>query len=369
MTDVAGNRISSTEEILIAKIDHLYRYKSRCEKYSDSVRVFENNLRNLVERSYDMFDKKIEQYEKEIADIQSRTYDENNDSENNREADRNRILVLRNEIDTVRSVRRSIEDLCSQVMSKTSAVRGELSSSMDVADEGSQYLSKKLNILESVGDVSFGVWDLGQPKVDGDLQPNSLSSSVEGWKALDDGTFLYDSPVETSKFLNCNQGAGEGVPNFEGTCVLTTVSNIGRMAGLDIDEKTMVEFATKYDLCTTGGTPDENGGVFVSDIPRIFAGINLDAREIDPDMDTLADEVAGGHGVLAVVDVSRFWGRNESGQHAITILSVKRDAMNNVQGFYVCDSGTHGRDGCRYVPVDLMRRSTLHLFSTNNIIR
>ena len=180
---------------------------------------------------------------------------------------------------------------------------------------------------------------------------------------LDNGNTLFDSPHETGKTLNCNQGcAVEGV---KGDCGLVSIENVSRLAGKYITEADVFKIASENKLCETGHLdPRLNGGATVPDLCTVLEKLGINTRLFfAPYASYLAEKVESGRGVIAVVDTALFWNRFPYDiSHAVTVTSVERTADGIPAAFYVCDSGTHGVDASRRVPADLM----MECLSTRN---
>lgn len=207
--------------------------------------------------------------------------------------------------------------------------------------------------------------------------PHFYESTQESWRP-GIGSNTYDSPHETGRTLNSNQGlspaeGGEGVEGYRGTCGLVSCQNVLRMAGLTINESDVVNYARNTRtgflgirrLCTTNSTPANNGGTYASDRQQILQHFGVESTIESGTIDNIARNVAEGRGVIVSVEANRFWGRSSNLQegHAVTITSVERDSQSgNPIGFYVCDSGTG--ESSRYVTATELQDS---LFGSINV--
>lgn len=220
-------------------------------------------------------------------------------------------------------------------------------------------------------------------------KPNSFETTKQTWK--EDGYVrTYNSPKETGAKLNCHQGVpkelgGEGVEGFSGTCGLVSCENLLRMAGVDITEAEIVEYASTHRLygflrylCTKGSTPGENGGTYPTDRQKILEHFGISSKiEYTTSLETIANYVGEGRGVIADVDANALWYGSPGARvehHAITITSVQRDKYTGeVCGFYICDSGSTADDSARFVTAEVMQyaieRSGGALNVTKTIIR
>ena len=107
----------------------------------------------------------------------------------------------------------------------------------------------------------------GAPEPESALSdPEYVAEEVEGlsltnqeMRILDNGNTLYDSPNETGKLLNSEQG--RAVPDIQGDCGLVSCENIARMAGKNVTEADVIRIAREGGLCLDGcRNPADNGG-------------------------------------------------------------------------------------------------------------
>lgn len=189
-------------------------------------------------------------------------------------------------------------------------------------------------------------------KVDG------LTETRQETRRLDTGNTIYDSPLESGRMLNCEQG--KAVPGIEGDCGLVSCENVARLSGKSITEADVVKVAIENELCLYGlEDPGSNGATGLAEIAMV-----LDLIGITPalctyeNMDEVATEVESGRGVIGIVEVSEFWDDFPyEGNHAVVITSVERDSDGNPCAFYVCDSGSGEGDYARRVDSDRLERS------------
>lgn len=204
----------------------------------------------------------------------------------------------------------------------------------------------------------------------------------------EDGNYVYNSPKETGEKLWIKQGKARIL--FQGTCGLCSCVNVLRLAGVDVDEKEIVDYASTTNasdsdekLCTVAlYNPAVNGSTSPQDRKEILEhyGIRSEVVEVKRDADTeisknnisvIADFVEQGRGVIVSIHAYQLWYGKKSSKkdfHAITVTSVKKNAQGNVLGFYVCDTG---RGGTYYHPADLLvgALTGLPINVTNQIIR
>lgn len=185
-----------------------------------------------------------------------------------------------------------------------------------------------------------------------------LTQTTQATTRLPNGNTMFDSPGATGKGLNNDQGGA--VKGFSGTCGLCSCENVARMAGKDVTEADVVEVALRGGHCSKGSKKaGDNGGTSPQGRQAILSAMGIDSV-IDRDLsiDHIASEIEAGKGVIASVDVARFWpGAKESGSHAITVTSVERDSSGKVVAVYVCDSGSSADDSSRRVDAGTFVRS------------
>ena len=170
----------------------------------------------------------------------------------------------------------------------------------------------------------------------------------------------FNDPWTTGTQLNSRQGTA--IDSFRGTCGLASCENVARLAGKDISEADVITVATSNHLCAIyGGNPGATGGTTPEMRQQVLGCLGIDSY-LDPDtsVDHIAECVESGRGVIASVDVARFWdNRKTGGGHAITVTSVERDTGGNVTAFYVCDSGSAAPDYARRVDASRFSRSLI----------
>lgn len=218
-------------------------------------------------------------------------------------------------------------------------------------------------------------------------RPTSLKKTRQEWH-IDGYVKTFNTPVETGKLLNSNQGVpkslgGEGIDGFRGTCGLVSVENVLRMAGVKITEAEIVEYARTHIgkgermLCTTNNTPGRNGGTYPEDRQAILRHFGIESTIEKYSLDTMASAVEQGRGVIVSVDANVLWhgiSVADKAYHAVTVTSIQRDkATGEITGVYVCDSGARGSSSAVLVPVEKMtyalENGTGKMNVTSTIIR
>jgi hypothetical protein len=194
--------------------------------------------------------------------------------------------------------------------------------------------------------------------------PRSLSQTRQGWHMhSNNSSVVFNTPIETGHMLDANQGK---VRKFLGTCGLVSCVNVLRMAGMNISEADIVSYASSHRnaadedyLCTVNSSPGDNGGTHQFDRQEILEHFGLQSESRTANIQNISDAVREGRGVIISVDAGRFWDnpRYNGGGHAVTVTSVQMDNNSQIEGFYICDSGTQGRDEARYVTAEHLQNS------------
>lgn len=197
-----------------------------------------------------------------------------------------------------------------------------------------------------------------------------LTSTKETWKQTADG-MIYDHPVENRAILDLDQGKVSG---FKGTCGICSCVNVLRLAGVHVSEKELVKFAAKNHLCERRllGRSKMNGGTSADDRQEILRNFGLETIKMPSCVDSIAQVVSEGRGVIVSVRAERLWGvSSPAGFHAVTVTSVKKDFNGNIRGFYIADSGVHGQDGDGYYSREVFEKalSSRPMNVTSQIIR
>lgn len=143
---------------------------------------------------------------------------------------------------------------------------------------------------------------------------------------------------KTGKTLDSKQGK---VPGFLGTCGLCSCVNVLRLAGCNISEYQMVDYAAKNDLCIKENSDSrDNGGTSGYDRECLLKAFGVESESHPADVYTLSYYVSQGHGAIISVYAGKLYNGYSDGSdsHAITVTSVKIDSNGKTIGFYVCDS-------------------------------
>lgn len=210
--------------------------------------------------------------------------------------------------------------------------------------------------------------------------PRSLSSTQQQFKQFPDGSREYNSPMETDASLYKSQGSAN--PKIRGTCGLCSIVNVLRLAGIQISEKEVIDYAMSMNLClfctgdsaASGGTCAEDRKCILEHfgVPSHIEPVPIgDAGATDFTLGVIASQVNSGHGVIISVDAGELYedGRYMGAGHAITVTSVRLDSSGSITGYYICDSNI-GK-GTRLLEKEHMRRclSGAPINITDTVIR
>lgn len=234
--------------------------------------------------------------------------------------------------------------------------------------------SKAVTIESLVGDLTAGAGDISNNTYNSKIldsmrpvrgaSPRRLEKTQHGWEANGDG-FVYDHPSEMASCLCDSQGFAYSA-NFAGTCGLCSCANVLRLAGVDLGEKEMIDFAAPGKLCDyVAGEPDASGGTRPWERREILSHFGVDSdivsvgmsggRATSDSVQKIADYVSDGRGVIISVHANTLYasGPAEDDYHAVTVTSVRKDGLGNITGFYIADSNI----GTTYYPASLLQKA------------
>lgn len=174
-------------------------------------------------------------------------------------------------------------------------------------------------------------------------KPRDLPITQQKMMNKADGGRTYNTPSETGKNLDYNQGKMKG---FSGTCGLCSCENILRLAGVNVSEHDIVQFAAKNGLCVCDRDENENGGTNYESRKKILEAFGIDSSLLPQNLSMIADAITSGKGVIISVDAGLLWNdvRYINGLHAVTVTSVDFDSEGSIESFHICDSGAGNYD-------------------------
>jgi hypothetical protein len=193
---------------------------------------------------------------------------------------------------------------------------------------------------------------------------NSTRQSYCKAKTGNKDILVFDHPKESAKNAVINQGSANP-GQIEGTCGLCATGTIIRKAGANASEKSMISYATTNGLCSTGKSPERNGGTSPAQLVALlqgFAGLNA-KNEYGKSLEELTTAVEKGQGVVVGVNPSIFnpkwygeYNPNDNGGHWVVLESIVRDASSNkILGYVILDSnGDSSRTACQTIKAALL---------------
>lgn len=222
-------------------------------------------------------------------------------------------------------------------------------------------LCEKADLLEIQGD--FYRTNILQEKISANELPTdklratrlAVTQQTTQIRSLSDGrrVSVFDHPEEAAKTAVYGQGYAmvEG-KRYAGTCGICALATILRRAGIPVDEQKVLVAAVKQNLCcNVEDVAEENayqyrGGTYDGSRRELAAHFMLEMDdEIGRSLETLAEYVEKGHGVIIAVQAgkdgynpdNRYFGAE--GGHAIVLNSVERDLQTGaITAYYVIDS-------------------------------
>ncbi|MCD7884175.1 MAG: hypothetical protein LUI87_10815 [Lachnospiraceae bacterium] len=150
-------------------------------------------------------------------------------------------------------------------------------------------------------------------------------------------------------------------------CGLVSTSNLFQMAGMDLTEDDVVEYALGNNRCIIDWFDwSESGGTEKEDVEAILESHGIEAETYEAfevDYEEMAGWIEGGQGVilghnayLTMEGMEDYASTNAYGQlfadHYVAMTGTVRDLDGNLLGYTVCDSGFH--DGMRFISLDQM---------------
>lgn len=183
-------------------------------------------------------------------------------------------------------------------------------------------------------------------------EPRDLPVTQQIMEVNSNGGKTYNTPSVTGKFLDYRQGK---IAGYKGTCGLCSCENILRLAGVDVSEQDIVEFAIKNGLCTDKSCEAENGGTNYLERKEILDAFGIASSLLPQELPIIEKAVISGKGVIISVDAGRLWDDATylNGLHAVTVTSVDYDKEGRLENFHICDSGSGNYD--MIVPVSKLQ--------------
>jgi hypothetical protein len=161
--------------------------------------------------------------------------------------------------------------------------------------------------------------------------------------------------VDSSKQYFHKQGDND--LNFQGDCGLASCGDIANQFGVNVSENDVVHYAVDHGLCSTSGSPQQEGATTMADMVKVLNGIGVPAHlETKNSLAGVGRELEDGHSVIIGVNAGELWNNpkfDAAGgyNHAISLTGVALDpSSGEVKGVWIDDSGTGNFQ--EYVPAD-----------------
>lgn len=192
--------------------------------------------------------------------------------------------------------------------------------------------------------------------------PRALPAVPYQWQ--DGSTVLITGdPFAWAERLDSKQG-GDNAWRVGGTCACTAVSNVCKMAGMNVQEPDVVNLSIG-----SGMSDPKTGATTIGEQLRLLAHYGLPSHcefNVTAKCDRIAECIEGGMGVTCGVNsgilqnkpqkVNHFETGRLAANHTVCMTGTVRNAATGaLMGFYLCDS-SYGTDfaGRVYVPLEMM---------------
>lgn len=236
---------------------------------------------------------------------------------------------------------------------------------MDGADE---MIGGRGDDTHYVNDVVTEYADEGKDSVYANIS-YTLSANVEDLTLLDFNTSeqgdIDGKSVNIYGFPNLYQldyAQGDALQGYIGTCALVTISNLLTQSGKDSSEKEVVYRAISEDwaISNPDGDPMKNGNSDWNQQQALLNSYDIDnTLKLGYQEEMMARLVQGGCVTLLGVNAATLWktaGTTGIVDHVVTVTGVVYDDNNELQGFYIVDSGYREvSDMARYVSTELLK--------------
>lgn len=182
-------------------------------------------------------------------------------------------------------------------------------------------------------------------------------------KGLVDGAPVLVYGLPKANELDYMQG--DAVPNYKGTCALTSIANLLTQAQTPTTEAQVVQLAINNNWAVTNpsATDYQRGGSNYVQQQAILGSYGLRNQLLAGyNEQAVANLVRSGRGVILALNAGKLWGDsayNDNGgtNHVVTITgAVYGESDGAIKGFYIADSGRQlVSDMTRFVSIDDFR--------------
>lgn len=188
------------------------------------------------------------------------------------------------------------------------------------------------------------------------------------------------NPFELGENLDDCQG--DNKRNYGGDCGVVTLTNILRMAGLDVTEDDVLNKGCKMHLVDQPwfASPENKGGTSVYGREKLLEAYGIDCSVTDDkngtgSLDSLAKYVENGHGVNISTNAGYEWNElsaveNGYSNHSIAVTGTARNPeTGELKGLYVCDSGLTDRNSkALFLSVEVLEKCYVNTPGTSALI-
>lgn len=220
---------------------------------------------------------------------------------------------------------------------------------------------ERMDILNAEQITEEQVWNASEIKEVPHILEPEVRTDVPGMEKA----IVYGDPVHLGDILDYQQGFDNPYGSF-GTCGETSISNICKIAGMDVTEPEVLQYAMENNLCQKDDPKFRGGATTIGNQIALLEHYGLPSHcEFAAETATperLAEIIEGGHGVLlglnsGVLQDREWKAYNEAGEitatHAICLTGTVYTPEGKLAGFYLCDSSGQNPDSGRtFVPLD-----------------
>lgn len=220
---------------------------------------------------------------------------------------------------------------------------------------------ERLDIMNAEQITEEQVWNASEIKEVPHILEPEVRTDVPGMEKA----IVYGDPVHLGDILDYQQGFDNPYGSF-GTCGETSISNICKIAGMDVTEPEVLQYAMENNLCQKDDPKFRGGATTIGNQIALLEHYGLPSHcEFAAETATperLAEVIEGGHGVLlglnsGVLQDREWKAYNEAGEitatHAICLTGTVYTLDGKLAGFYLCDSSGQNPDSGRtFVPLD-----------------
>lgn len=152
-----------------------------------------------------------------------------------------------------------------------------------------------------------------------------------------------------------SRASGSTQQSYQNCGVESARQIIMQASGAPVREDALLDAAMQSGHAEQAPTRADSGGTGPTERQAILALGGVDSQLQAATMDSIAQAVAEGRGVITSHEAGILWGTRDRGGHAVTVTGVKFDKNGRPSQVIINDTGTG--DGAREVPARRFRRS------------